>query len=113
MFFLISSGSHTLRSDIIQLTLISAVSSLTLPITLLLRQYLGWNYVYHRLLSSKIEYEETGWYDGQTWPKPTNWQEKDLIIAQYELKPVLDLLKETQMISILILSTGILICISL
>ena len=31
----------------------------------MLRIYLGWSYVGDRLLSAAVEYEETGWYDGQ------------------------------------------------
>ncbi|RPH89647.1 MAG: DUF1230 family protein, partial [Chroococcales cyanobacterium metabat2.561] len=30
----------------------------------LLRLYLGWIYVYDRLQSEKVFYEESGWYDG-------------------------------------------------
>ncbi|XP_077211825.1 YCF36, putative (DUF1230) isoform X2 [Tasmannia lanceolata] len=33
-----------------------------------LRIYLGWAYVGNRLLSATVEYEETGWYDGQVKP---------------------------------------------
>ncbi|KMZ58993.1 hypothetical protein ZOSMA_70G00070, partial [Zostera marina] len=45
---------------------IVAVSSGILVVTLaVLRMYLGWAYVGNRLLSATVEYEETGWYDGQ------------------------------------------------
>jgi hypothetical protein len=30
-----------------------------------LRLYLGWAYIGNRLFSATVEYEETGWYDGQ------------------------------------------------
>ncbi|AQK88058.1 hypothetical protein ZEAMMB73_Zm00001d038853 [Zea mays] len=33
-----------------------------------MRMYLGWAYVGNRLLSATVEYEETGWYDGQVKP---------------------------------------------
>ncbi|KAM5566020.1 hypothetical protein ABKV19_019823 [Rosa sericea] len=43
-----------------------AVSSGFLVVTLaVVRMYLGWAYVGNRLLSATVEYEETGWYDGQ------------------------------------------------
>lgn len=46
--------------------IIGAVSSGVLFVTLaVLRMYLGWAYVGNRLLSATVEYEETGWYDGQ------------------------------------------------
>ncbi|CAN1786382.1 Protein CONSERVED IN THE GREEN LINEAGE AND DIATOMS 27, chloroplastic [Linum perenne] len=44
----------------------AAVSSGILVVSLaVLRMYLGWAYVGNRLLSATVEYEETGWYDGQ------------------------------------------------
>jgi len=36
----------------------------------LVRLYLGW-YMCDRLISPTIFYEESGWYDGQTWTKPS------------------------------------------
>uniref|UniRef100_A0A0C9RX91 TSA: Wollemia nobilis Ref_Wollemi_Transcript_6869_1098 transcribed RNA sequence n=1 Tax=Wollemia nobilis TaxID=56998 RepID=A0A0C9RX91_9CONI len=33
-----------------------------------LRMYLGWAYVGNRLFSATVEYEETGWYDGEHFP---------------------------------------------
>jgi len=75
------------------------------PILLLSRQFLSWIYIYKRLNSENIEYEESGWYDGQVWEKPIDWRSKDLLIAQYQVKPILDHLK----IILIILSTVILI----
>jgi hypothetical protein len=40
------------------------VGALSLVMLLLLRFYTGWSYVGQRLTSSIVEYEETGWYDG-------------------------------------------------
>jgi hypothetical protein len=40
---------------------------------LVLRIYLGWQHVGARLLSATVEYEETGWYDGQVRARP-GWQ---------------------------------------
>ncbi|KAI0496407.1 hypothetical protein KFK09_022723 [Dendrobium nobile] len=37
-------------------------------ILVVLRMYLGWAYVGNRLLSATVDYEETGWYDGQVKP---------------------------------------------
>ncbi|MQL74929.1 hypothetical protein Taro_007295 [Colocasia esculenta] len=45
---------------------LGAASTGLLAVTLaVLRMYLGWAYVGNRLLSATVEYEETGWYDGQ------------------------------------------------
>lgn len=48
--------------------ILGAVSSGILVVTLaVVRMYLGWAYVGNRLLSATVEYEETGWYDGQVF----------------------------------------------
>ena len=87
---IISYGSDYLRNNILDLILISLTSSLLLPILLLTRQWLSWIYIYKRLNSENIEYEESGWYDGQTWEKPIDWRAKDLLIAQHQIKPILN-----------------------
>ena len=90
---LISYGSDNLRNNIFELTFVSLTASLIFPILLLSRQWLSWVYIYKRLNSESIEYEESGWYDGQTWEKPINWRAKDLLIAQHQVKPILNHLK--------------------
>ena len=45
--------------------------------------------MHKRLLSEKVEYEESGWYDGQVWEKPVSWRERDLLLAQHEVRPIL------------------------
>ena len=40
------------------------VGALSLLMLLLLRFYAGWSYIGQRLSSNIVEYEETGWYDG-------------------------------------------------
>ena len=57
---LISYGSNYLKNNIIELTFISLTASLLLPILLLSRQWLSWIYIYKRLNSENIEYEESG-----------------------------------------------------
>ena len=90
---IISYGSDYLRNNILDLILISLTSSLLLPILLLTRQWLSWIYIYKRLNSENIEYEESGWYDGQVWEKPIDWRAKDLLIAQHQVKPIINHLK--------------------
>ena len=89
----ISYGSDYLKNKPFELVFISLTASLAFPILLLIRQWLSWVYIYKRLNSENIEYEESGWYDGQTWEKPIDWRAKDLLIAQYQIKPVLNHLK--------------------
>ncbi len=91
-------GSYSLANDITRIIIVSAISSLFFPIILLLRQLLGWNYIKNRLVSKNIEYEETGWYDGQIWEKPTEWRERDILIAAYEVKPIIRLIKTSMML---------------
>ena len=87
---LVASGSIPLRHDVPRLFAAGAVSALVLPLLLLVRQWLGWTYVHRRLMRERITYEESGWYDGQEWEKPLEWREKDLLIAQHQVKPTPD-----------------------
>uniref|UniRef100_A0A6U1LWA6 DUF1230 domain-containing protein n=1 Tax=Fibrocapsa japonica TaxID=94617 RepID=A0A6U1LWA6_9STRA len=57
---------------------------------LVLRLYVGWAYIYDKLGSEVVEYEETGWYDGAQWVKPANVKTRDQFIATYEVKPVVE-----------------------
>ena len=87
---IITYGSDSLKNNIFDLIFISLTASLFFPILLLIRQWLSWIYIYKRLNSENIEYEESGWYDGQIWEKPIDWRAKDLLIAQHQVKPILN-----------------------
>ena len=100
----ISYGSDYLKNKPFELVFISLTASLAFPILLLIRQWLSWVYIYKRLNSENIEYEESGWYDGQTWEKPIDWRAKDLLIAHYQIKPVLNHL---EIIIVLLISSFI------
>lgn len=75
----------------------------------LLRLYLGWSYVRDRLLRETIFYEESGWYDGQTWTKPPEVLTRDRLIVSYQVQPILLRLKRTFGIMALIVCGGTLI----
>lgn len=60
-----------------------------------LRLYMGWRYVYDRLKKATITYEESGWYDGQTWVKSTEVLMKDTLIANYMVLPIIQKLEIT------------------
>ena len=100
----ISYGSDYLKNKPVELIFISFTASIAFPILLLIRQWLSWSYIYKRLNSENIEYEESGWYDGQTWEKPIDWRAKDLLIAQYQIKPVINHL---EVIIVLLLSVTV------
>jgi hypothetical protein len=72
----------------------------------LLRLYLGWSYVRDRLLQETIFYEESGWYDGQTWTKPPEILTRDRLIVAYQIQPILQRLKRTFTILVLFVFGG-------
>ena len=109
LFLIISSGSVYFKTSIVKYILLSLFSSLSLPLLLSIRLYLGWNHVFKRLTSEKVEYEESGWYDGQIWLKPLNLKEKESLIASIEVKPILRNLIQISSIILTILLTGILL----
>ena len=95
IFLVICSGSVYFENSILKYILLSFFSSLSLPFLLSIRLYLGWNHIFKRLTSEKVEYEESGWYDGQVWIKPINLKEKESLIALLEVKPILKNLIQT------------------
>ena len=109
LFLIISSGSIYFKTSTFKYILLSLFSSLSIPLLISIRLYLGWNHVFKRLTSEKVEYEESGWYDGQVWLKPLVLKEKESLIASIEVKPILkNLIQILSIISVLLLS-GILL----
>ncbi|KAG1346350.1 protein CONSERVED IN THE GREEN LINEAGE AND DIATOMS 27, chloroplastic [Cocos nucifera] len=75
---------------------LGSVSTGLLAVTLaVVRMYLGWAYVGNRLLSATVEYEETGWYDGQIWVKTPEVLARDRLLGSFSVKPVLSRVKLT------------------
>ena len=109
LFLIISSGSIYFKTSVLKYILLSFFGSLSIPLLVSIRLYLGWNHVFKRLTSEKVEYEESGWYDGQVWIKPLVLKQKETLIASIEVKPILkNLIQIFSIISILALS-GILL----
>ena len=105
LFLVISSGSIYFQKSILKYILLSFFSSLSIPFLISLRLYLGWNHVFKRLNSESVEYEESGWYDGQVWLKPLALKERESLIASNEVKPILkNLIQIFSIISVLALS---------
>lgn len=76
--------------------LLSGTAIASLFVTLvLLRLYLGWLYVRSRLEDPAVVYEESGWYDGQSWTKPAEVLTRDRLIVTYQIQPILRRLKRT------------------
>ena len=109
VFIVISSGSVYFETAPLKYILLSFFSSLSIPFLFSIRLYLGWNHVFKRLTSEKVEYEESGWYDGQIWIKPVNLKEKESLIALLEVKPILKNLVQTQALILTLALFGILL----
>ena len=109
IFVVISSGSVYFETSTLRYILLSFFSSLSLPFLFSIRLYLGWNHIFKRLTSEKVEYEESGWYDGQIWTKPVKLKEKESLIASLEVKPILKNLIQILSIIIIVALIGILL----
>ena len=109
LFLVISSGSVYFKTSLLKYILLSFFSSLSIPLLISIRLYLGWNHIFKRLTSEKVEYEESGWYDGQIWEKPLVLREKESLIASIEVKPILKNLIQVFSIILIIALSGILI----
>ena len=107
---LVASGSWTLRNDPARLVAAGAVAALVLPLLLLMRQWLGWTYVMKRLLAETVDYEESGWYDGQIWERPLSWRERDLLVARYEVRPILGRLSRAMALATGLILGGASLC---
>lgn len=57
--------------------------------------WVGWHHIRQRLEARQVTYEESGWYDGQTWTKPDTLWERDRLIVTYQLLPILRRLRYT------------------
>ncbi len=105
IFLVISSGSVYFKTSLLKYILLSLFSSLSIPLLITIRLFLGWNHIFKRLTSEKVEYEESGWYDGQVWEKPLVLREKEILIASIEVKPILrNLIQILSIISVIALS---------
>ena len=109
LFLIISSGSIYFKTSILKYILLSFFSSLSIPLLISLRLYLGWNHVFKRLTSERVEYEESGWYDGQVWIKPIVLKEKESLIASIEVRPILKNLIQISSILMILALSGILL----
>ena len=109
LFLIISSGSVYFKDFLLKYILLSLLSSLSIPLLITIRLYLGWNHIFKRLNSEKVEYEESGWYDGQIWIKPLNLKDKESLIASVEVKPILKNLTQISYFILIIVLSGILI----
>jgi len=109
VFLVISSGSVYFKTSLLKYILLSFFSSLSIPLLIIIRLYLGWKHVFKRLTSERVEYEESGWYDGQVWIKPVFLREKESLIATIEVKPILNNLIQIFSVILVLVLSGILL----
>lgn len=102
----IAAASFPIAKHPAQFVLSAAAGACLVPALALLRLYLGWNYVSDRLLRETIFYEESGWYDGQLWTKPAEVVQRDRLIVAYEIRPLLQRLKRTFGLFVLLVVIG-------
>jgi hypothetical protein len=89
----ISSATYTQDGYLMQKLVSSNVGSLFVSLLLLFRIYSGYEYIGQRLSSKVIEYEETGWYDGDVEEKTSTELQRDRMLYTNQVKPVIDRLK--------------------
>jgi hypothetical protein len=91
----IAAASFSPHQHLAQFLLSGTAGAALILVLVLLRLYLGWVYIRGRLNNATVCYEESGWYDGQTWAKPLEILARDRLIVSYEIHPILQRLHRT------------------
>jgi len=90
----ISGATYLNEGFLIQKLASSNIGSMTVVFFLILRLYSGWGYIGSRLKSKVIEFEETGWYDGDIEEKSEAEKARDLFLYRSNVQPVEERLKK-------------------
>ncbi|CEG00744.1 Uncharacterised protein family Ycf36 [Ostreococcus tauri] len=91
----IACGSYDPEREFTQTVVSALVGASGATAAMALNMYNGWAYVRDRLLSATVEYEETGWYDGQVYVKDPEMLARDRLLGTYTARPVVELLRKT------------------
>jgi len=83
---------------ILQKLTASNVGAISVIFLLVLRLYSGWGYIGSRLQSKVIEFEETGWYDGDIEEKSEAEKARDLFLYRSNVQPVEERLKKFSLV---------------
>jgi hypothetical protein len=102
IYILVTNNHEHERNEIRSLLQITT-SALGIFNLWILRLYLAWKYIYDRLMNATVSYEESGWYDGQTWVKTNEILIQDRLVGTYEVLPVMDRLRVVILISTIII----------
>ena len=96
--FLFSALVFTTRSTAYNLALSDCLWSIIIAnifvLLSLMRLYAAWHYVYSRLLVNKIDYKSK-LKKTAVWEKPRLMQERDNLVARFQIRPVLQRLRQT------------------
>jgi hypothetical protein len=89
----IAGATYTQSGFEIQKIVAANVGDLLFILFILIRLYSGWAYIGSRLTSSVIEYEETGWYDGDFERKSKTELARDRMLYTNQVQPVVERLR--------------------
>lgn len=89
----ISGATFTQEGYLLHKLVSSNVGAMFVTMLLLLRVYTGYDYIGQRLQSKYIEYEETGWYDGDVETKTKTELLRDRMLYTSQVQPIVDRLK--------------------
>jgi len=93
--FPVSAATFDPMSEPVPFFIAGSCGSLFIVMIVVFRLFLGWSHVGQRLVSETVEYEESGWYDGQIWTKTQDILYRDRLESNCTVKPALDRLKTT------------------
>ena len=89
----IAGATYTQEGYLLQKIAASNVGAMSLMGVLMIRIYSGWGYLKTRLTSKVIEYEETGWYDGDIELKTEAEMKRDRFLYKDKVQPVVERVK--------------------
>ena len=91
----LAEASFSISKFPIQFIICTVTGSLIFITLAALRLYIGWIHVKNRLSSETVFYEESGWYDGQTWIKTPEILARDQLLVSYEIQPIIKRIQYT------------------
>ena len=89
----ISGATFTQDGYVLHKLASSNVGAIFVTMLLLLRVYTGYDYIGQRLQSKYIEYEETGWYDGDVEIKTKTELLRDRMLYSSQVQPIVERLR--------------------
>jgi len=102
LFFILSTPITFLLKLNPNLILFNSFFSLNILTIIFLINFLRWSQLLNKFRNSRLFYEEGSWYDGQIWEKPFELIKNDKLISIQKIKPILNRIKKTLTILILI-----------